>query len=161
MNSILLLWYCHGEYEDRSETVIAASADRAKLEEERKRHEGRQKRLKEWHDKYRDFWRQYKEDHPSPPFPHLERAPRWKAGLRKEDITAEMRAEREAVESRNAEKTAAYDDENAAYWEVESKAELAFLDELGVPEEDRDVVLHHGVPDEYNYAIEENVPWLE
>jgi hypothetical protein len=101
MDKILVLFHSVGEYEDRRDYPLCASTSKEKLQQYQAERNACLVRMNWLYDQVNEFCRQYREQHPLPHSAKLEAVPRWKQGLRKEEITTEMRAERESITARN------------------------------------------------------------
>ena len=163
MKTLLALFFRYGEYEDKGERLLAVSADRAKLDEERAKHEADLLCDRARRKAFEDWSHQYHEEHPYSPFEVIEKYPRWESGLRAEEITAEMRAERKAIVARNTARAWARNALMDEWSEKYDAAALAYMTAAGIPEEEQpDVSSGFRMLDyqEYSYSVEE-VHWLE
>jgi hypothetical protein len=96
-----------GEYSDAWHNNLMASHDRAKLEAHVARVLDYRNRINAFAPTMYPQWEKFAAEHVIPERPTLKSFPKWKAGLRKEEITQEMRDERKAIEAdnRNASET--------------------------------------------------------
>lgn len=150
-----------GGYSDSWTSVIAVSDDLEKCNEYIKQckkedadHDATVRRL------IREFEGQYLQKFPQPELDRsqlLERT-RWKAGLKKEEITPEMRAERERVEEHNRTVFEAHGKVVDAWREVFDKEQANFLLAIGVPADQHEHFIgYHGYDvrtEDRRYSVE-------
>lgn len=148
-----------GEHYERHYYYQVASFDKERLEAfivERKSKDNLRCKQHAALKAFRDAW---VEQNPSPKYPTYLARPRWKSGLRKEEITPEMKAERDRVDAENLKISEAYDVVASAHFAKQSVAEQEFIrSALGITdsaliEEIQDY--RWIADDEYSYSIEE------
>jgi hypothetical protein len=103
--------------------------------------------------------KEWSETNFAPTCEEREPIPKWKAGLRKEEITPEMRQTRKDIEARNMEKFERYATLQVAHLVKWEEARNEFLATLGVPENEWDSFDGNYYSSKYDtsYEIEEVV----
>jgi hypothetical protein len=158
---IHVLYWCYGQYEDARKIPLAASFSSESLEAVKETHLAKQQQIIAWKNQLAEWNAQYKTDHPQPIYPKGEKIPKWKPGIHMDEITPEMRAERDDIESRNQALSDSYGILMDAWSDENEKASELFLDTLNVPVEERDSLDYWRDSDYASFYKIEEIPWVE
>jgi hypothetical protein len=141
-----------------SSCPIVVSDDRTKLEgfiTERKKQDIRFEKLfllmSEWSN-------QYSEHHPKPVIGEIFAWPRWEAGMKENQITPEMRAERNRIKEANAKTLEVGQQLQDKYNEQKKVDRAAYIETLKLTDEEREFLEDHPLwfsAEEFSYQIEE------
>lgn len=102
MNAIFVVIKAGGEYDDKWEEVVVSSFDKVKCEQYIVEKTEENKKALENCKKIQNWRREYDSKNPFPPMPNVNlKKTKWPSGLRKDQITDEMRAERERQKAEN------------------------------------------------------------
>jgi len=138
MQEVYLVCVQGGEYKEENwESALVVALDEERAKAAVKQYEREDHRFQENYNKLAQFegtWEEQDRYPSSADHYQLEFPPRWKAGLHMDEITPEMRAEREAIGARNKVKIDAYQKVCDEWKERKDKAMNEFLISLGVVE---------------------------
>lgn len=138
MKKIAALYYSGGYYEDENEfsKILLTSFDENLLKKEAEKHAEKRKALHILKNELEAFSEQYNKNNPFPVYPTLEKIKKWDSGLRENEITDEMRAERNEVKARNEVKKMEYEILHSEWRNKYLEAEKQFFETKGIKDED-------------------------
>ncbi len=102
MNTIFVVIKAGGEYDDKWEEVVISSFDKVKCEQYIEKEKENNKKALENCNKINQWRYEYNSKNPHPTMPNVNlKQTKWPSGLRRDQITDEMRAERDKQKATN------------------------------------------------------------
>lgn len=142
-----------GEYSERGERIVKAWSKKDDADDQIIELAKAQKRWNTGVEIIRNFEEMWGTLNAYPKTPQLEKVKKWPAGVRKEQITDEMRAERAATQARNQVLTEAWGETTGVWYCNRNEASRKYLRTVGCSEEETDALIEDGSPRERYFDI--------
>jgi hypothetical protein len=125
-----------GEYDEYRERPVHGWTNKERAEEHISTLQKEQEIHNDTYDKLLAFRSAWETENPAPTLSthKLLRKVKWPSGLRREQITDEMRNERQRVEDYNQKVYDAHGEECGVWYQLQRETELAFLKQIGATE---------------------------